>query len=122
MSDFDKTLNELLSAEDEAFLAENLKEKDFYGEVWGSLRGPGKGMYILTWIGIIAFGIGLIFCIWKLFQVQTTREMILFGTFAIMLNSAQIALKLWFNMRINRQAIVTDIKRLQLAVSRMAAE
>lgn len=121
MSDFDKALKELLSAEDEAFLAENLKEEDFYSEVWGSLKGPGKGLYILTWIGILAFSTGLIFCVWKLFQVQTTREMILFGSFAIMLNSAQIALKLWFNMRINRQAIVTDIKRLQLAVSRMSA-
>jgi len=92
MSDFDKTLKELLSAEDEAYLAENLREKDFYSEVWGSLKGPGKGLYIMTWAGIM-----------------------------IMLNSAQIALKLWFNMRLNRQAIVTDIKRLQLAVSRMTS-
>lgn len=121
MSDFDRTLKDLLSAEDETFLAENLKEKEFYSEVWGSLKGPGKGMYIMTWMGIIAFGLGLLFCLWKLFHVQTTRELILFGVFAILLNSAQIALKLWFNMRINRQAIVTDIKRLQLAVSRMAA-
>lgn len=120
MTDFDKTLKELLSEEDEVFLTENLKEKDFYSEVWGSLKGPGKVLYISTWIGILVFSAGLIFCVWKLFQVQTTREMILFGSFAIMLNSAQIALKLWFNMRINRQAIVTDIKRLQLAVSRMA--
>lgn len=120
MSDFDKTLKELLSAEDEAYLAENLQENDFYGEVWGSLKGPGRGIYIMSWAGIFLFSFGLIFCVWKLFQVQTTREMILFAAFAIMLNSAQIALKLWFNMRINRQAIVTDIKRLQLAVSRMS--
>ena len=120
MTDFDKTLKELLSAEDETFLAENLKEKDFYSEVWGSLKGPGRGLYIMTWVGILVFCAGLFFCLWKLFQVQTTREMILFASFAIMLNSAQIALKLWFNMRLNRQAIVTDIKRLQLAVSRMA--
>lgn len=120
MSDFDKTLKELLSVEDEAYLADNLEEENFYSEAWGSLKGPGKAMYIMTWIGICIFGVGLIFCVWKLFQVQTTREMILFGTFAVLLNSAQIALKLWFNMRINRQAIVTDIKRLQLAVSRMA--
>lgn len=121
MSDFDKTLKELLSAEDEAYLAENLREKDFYSEVWGSLKGPGKGLYIMTWAGIMVFAGGLIFCVWKMFQVQTTHELIFFSAFAIMLNSAQIALKLWFNMRLNRQAIVTDIKRLQLAVSRMTS-
>lgn len=119
MSDFDKTLKDLLSAEDEAYLAENLTEKDFYSEAFGSLKGPGKGMYIMTWIGIIIFGFGLIFCLWKLFHAATTRDMILLGTFAILLNSAQIALKLWFNMRINRQAMTIEIKRLQLAVSRL---
>lgn len=119
MSDFDKTIRELLSAEDEAYLAENLTEQDYYKEAFGTLKGPGKGLYIMTWIGIIIFGFGLIFCLWKLVQAPTTREMILFATFAILLNSAQIALKLWFNMRMNRQAIVTDIKRLQLAISRM---
>jgi len=120
MSDFDKTLKELLSAEDEAYLAENLQENDYYKEAFGSLKGPGRGLYIMTWIGIFAACAGLFFCLWKLFHVQTTREMILFATFAIMLNSAQIALKMWFNMRINKHTIVTDIKRLQLAVSRMA--
>ncbi len=120
MSDFDKTLKELLSAEDEAYLAENMKENDFYGEVWGSLKGPSKGLYIMTWAGIMVFAGGLIFCVWKMFHVQTTRELIFFAAFAIMLNSAQIALKLWFNMRLNRQAIVTDIKRLQLAVAKIS--
>lgn len=121
MSDFDKTLKDLLSAEDEAYLAENLQEQDYYKEAFGSLRGPGKGLYIMTWTGIIIAGFALIFCVWKLFQVTTTREMILFATFAILLNSAQIALKLWFNMRLNRQAIMTEMKRLQLAVAKIGA-
>lgn len=114
-----KNLKPLLSAEDEAFITQHLGEEHFYSEVLGTLKGPGRGIYIMTWMGILVFGVALIFCIWKLFQVQTTRELILFGTFAILLNSAQIALKLWFNMRINRRAIITEMKRLQLAIAKV---
>jgi len=120
MGQLEQDLMSLLSVEDEAYLARNLKEENFFKEVFGSLKGPNKAIYIMTWIGIMIASFGLIFCVWKLFHVETTRDMVFFGAFAIMLNSAQIALKLWFNMRLNRQAIVTDIKRLQLAVSRMA--
>ena len=121
MTDFDKDLNELLSAEDEAFITQHLGEEHFYSEVLGTLRGQGKGFYIMTWAGILTFGAALIFCIYKLFYASTTRELILFATFAILLNSAQIALKLWFNMRMNRRAMITEMKRLQLAVAKMGA-
>ena len=120
MTNFDKDLKALLSAEDEAFVTQHLGEEHFYSEVWGTLKGQGRGFYIMTWAGILVFGVALIFCIWKLFQVQTTRELILFGIFAILLNSAQIALKLWFNMRMNRRAMITEMKRLQLAVAKVS--
>ncbi len=121
MTDFDKDLKALLSADDEAFITQHLGEEHFYSEVWGTLRGQGKGFYIMTWAGILVFGAALIFCVWQLFQAETTRGMILFGTFAILLNSAQIALKLWFNMRMNRRAMMTEMKRLQLAIAKIAA-
>jgi len=119
MTDFDKDLKALLSAEDKAFVTKHLGEEHFYSEVWGTLKGQGRGFYIMTWAGIFVFGFALIYCVWMLFQVQTTRELILFGVFAILLNSAQIALKLWFNMRMNRRAMITEMKRLQLAVAKI---
>lgn len=120
MTDFDKDLKALLSEEDEAFIAKELGEGNYYSEAFATLRGQGKGLYIMTWIGIMIFGFGLIFCLWKLFQVETTRGMILFATFTILFNSAQIALKLWFNMRMNRRAMMTEMKRLQLSLAKIA--
>lgn len=118
MSEFDKKLERLLSEEDEAYIDEALHEPGFYGEVFGSLKGKGSGIYIMSWGGIFLFSAGLIYCIWKMFQATEIREVILFAAFAIMLNSAQIALKLWFNMRLNRQAMMRELKRLQLAMAR----
>lgn len=117
MTDFDKDLKTLLSAEDEKFIADHLDETGYYAEAFGSLRGRGSAMHILSWVGILAASAGLIFCLWKFFHADTTRDQILFAMFAVLLNSAQIALKIWFNMRLNRRAIIREIKRLRLSLA-----
>ena len=118
MSDFDKKLEALLSEQDEAYIEEALNETGFYSEVFDSLKGKGKGLYIMSWGGIFLASAGLIYCLIRMFQTTDLRQIILFATFAIMLNSAQIALKLWFNMRLNRQAMMRELKRLQLAIAK----
>ena len=118
MSNFDIQLKQLLSEDDDEFIANSLEETGFYSEAFSSFTGQGSALFIFTWIGIIIFGVILLFSIWKFFQVDTTREQILYAALAVMTNSAQIALKMFFNMRLNRRAIVREIKRLQLTVAR----
>lgn len=106
MSNFDKDLQDLLSSADEAFIADHLEETGYYSDALASFKGKGSTLHRWTWVEIVIFGAGLIFCLWKFFQVTTTPDQILFAMFAILLNSAQIALKLWFNMRLNRRAAI----------------
>ncbi|MEL6753560.1 MAG: DUF6768 family protein [Pseudomonadota bacterium] len=120
MTDFDDKLRVELGAEDERFIEEMLAETGYYKEAFESLRGPGRAMNILVWVGILIFSGLLIYFLILAFQADTTREQILFAALAVMLNSAQIALKLWFNMRLNRQAVLMDIRRLRFEVSRLA--
>jgi hypothetical protein len=122
MSDFDKRLKQLLSEDDERFIANSLEETGFYSEVYGSLKGPGSAMHILTWAGIGVACMLLFYCIWQFFQAETVRDQILFAAGAIMLNTGQIALKLWFNMRLNRRAVLREIKRLHLAIANQSAK
>ncbi len=117
MSEFDKELRQLLSDEDEKFIAKHLDETGFYSEVFGSLRGPGSLIHRMTWLGITVFCVILFYAISKFFQADTVRDQILFASLVIMANSAQIALKIWFNMRLNRRAIIREIKRLQLSMA-----
>ncbi|WP_409433538.1 DUF6768 family protein [Litorimonas sp. RW-G-Af-16] len=118
MSNFDQKLQDLLSEEDEAYIDKAINNKGYYEEAFGSLKGQGSGLFMMTWGGIIIAGLALIYCIVRMFQATDLRQIILFATFAILLNSAQIALKLWFNMRLNRQALMREMKRLQLAIAR----
>ena len=118
MSDFDERLRTALSAEDEKYLEDHLQEENYYLEVFSSLRGAGATMNILAWIGtLLAAGL-LIFFLIQAFQAETTREQILFAALAVMLNSAQIALKLWTNMRLNRRALLLEIRKLRLELAK----
>ena len=119
-NDFDARLADILSEDDAAYVEAMLDKPGFYKEAFDSLSGPGRGMFILSWIGTCVFVAGLLYCLWQLFQAQTLRMQIIYGVFAVMFNSAQIALKLWFNMRLNRQALMREIKRLQLGLARQA--
>lgn len=96
-------------------------ESSFYTEVFNSLRSPQSAMLKLSWVGILVFGGLLIFCIIQFFGAETTRDQILYASGAILLNSAQIALKIWFNMRLNRLAIMREIKALRLALAEREA-
>ena len=121
MSNFDKRLMELLNEEDEAYIADAVDEQGYYTSVFKSLKGQGSGMRILSWIGIFIFSGLLLLAIWQFFQAVSVRDQILFASLAVMLNSAQIALKLWFNMQLNRRAITQELRRLQLVMTKASA-
>jgi hypothetical protein len=117
MSDFDTEMRTILSEADASFDGDTIDETGYYKAALGSLRGQGSGMRVMAWGGILIFGTILIVSIWQMLVADTLRVQIIWGVFAILTNSAQIALKLWFNMQLNRRAISQEIRRLQLVVA-----
>lgn len=117
MTNFDTELKALLSEEDEAFIGDAVDETGYYKYAWGSFRGQGAGMRIMAWAGILLWGGLTIWCLYMMFTADTLRAQINYGVLAVMLNSAQIALKLWFNMQLNRIALSRELRRLQLVVA-----
>lgn len=117
MTEFDDKMKDLLSEADAEFIGDTIDETGFYKSVLGSFRGQGSGMSIMAWSGIIVFGVVLLVSLWQMFVADSLRMQIIWGVFAILTNSAQIALKLWFNMQLNRRALSHEIRRLQLVVA-----
>ncbi|MFK7889098.1 MAG: DUF6768 family protein [Gammaproteobacteria bacterium] len=120
MTDFDKKVQALLESSEDHLVSDAIDENGYYQSAFASLKGKGSGMRVMSWIGILIFSALLLLCIWQFFQATTTRDQILFASLAVMLNSAQIALKMWFNMQLNRGAIIGEMQRLQLALLRDA--
>lgn len=118
MGTFDDELKKLLSEEDETFITDTIDEAGYYSTAFSSLKGQGSGLRIGSWIAVAIACSLLFFCIWKFFEVETVKEQIFFASAAVLLNSGQIAFKLWFNMQLNRRAITQEIRRLELVVAK----
>lgn len=112
MTDFDARLEAALKD----LGPDPIDETGYYRDALASFKGEGAGMRIMAWVGIIGFGFGLIFCVYKMLTVDALEMVIKYGVFAAMLNQAQIALKLWFNMQLNRRAIIREVRRVGLAL------
>ncbi|MEL7312587.1 MAG: DUF6768 family protein [Pseudomonadota bacterium] len=115
MNPIDQQLQELLSTRDDVDVP--VVEPNFYAEVWSSLRGENGAFFLFTWAGILLAGGGLIYCVIQMLRSTALEQTLVFAAFAIMLNSAQIALKLWFNMRLNRLAVLKEIRQLRLQLA-----
>ena len=114
--DFDAKMKALLSEEDADYVADAIDETGYYKAAFGSLRGQGSGMRIMSWGAIFAMCAILFYALYHMFTATETRWQIIWACIAVMANSAQIAFKMWFNMQLNRRAISQEIRRLQLAV------
>ena len=116
MSDINTKMKALLSEVDADFIGDTIDETGFYKASWESLSGTGSGMRKMAWGAIMVFSAITIISIWQMFVADNLRVQLLWMTFAILGNSAQIAMKMWFNMQLNRRALSHEIRRLQLAV------
>jgi len=116
MTDFDKAMKDILSESDADFIGDAIDETGYYKSVFDSLKGHGRGMSRMAWAGIFIFSSILILSLWQMIVAESLRVQLLWGVFAILTNSAQIALKLWFNMQLNRRALSHEIRKLKLAV------
>ena len=113
---FDEKMKAILSEGDAEFIGDTIDETGFYKSVWGSFGGKGSGMSKMAWAGIIFFGMLTIVSIWQMLVAETLRLQLIWATFGVLGNSAQIGMKIWFNMQLNRRALSHEIRRLQLAV------
>jgi len=116
MSDFDERLRALLSEGDDAAIEQSLTEKNVIMETLGALKGPESGWNIMIWITVLIFCGLLFFCIYQFFHAETVKMQIFYAAGVVLCNSAQIAFKLWFHMRLNRLKLLREIRRLQLAI------
>lgn len=105
MDDFERELNAALKADP-------IDERGYYREAFASLKGEGSALRIAAWIGTIAFSGATIYCFYKMLTVEPLDHIIKYGVGALAFSQGQIALKIWFNMQLNRRAITREIHRI----------
>jgi hypothetical protein len=63
---------------------------------------------------------GFIYCAWNAFQCRAVRETVLWSAGASHRHARVAMLKMYFWMEMNRNAVLREVKRLELQVARFA--
>lgn len=121
MEDIDKLIKETLT-EEEAKFYEELDEQDIFDMVVGVFKGKNKWMFVMINIIQILTFIAFVYCVVQFFNVTETNDLIKWGLAGFLAIFATTMLKMFTWMQMDRNAIVREIKRLEIQLSSLAAK
>ena len=120
MNELDRKIQEALRDED-AELFETLGgEQSLYDMVADTFRGRHRWMVMLTMCWTLVFFVLAVLSAIRFFRVEDTREVLMWGGAFIFCMSAVAMLKLWYFMELNKNAVMREIKRVELQIARLA--
>ena len=121
MEDIDKLIKETLSQEEAKFY-EDLEEQNLFQMVAGLFKGKNSWMIILMNIINLAFFALFVYCVVHFFDTEITNELIKWGMGAFACLTVVGMLKLFVWMQMDKNALLREIKRLEIQVSSLSAK
>ncbi len=117
--DIDKLIKETLTQEEAKFYDE-LEEQNVFQMVVGLFRGKNKWIIVLmNLMTLVFFGL-FIYCAVQFFNTEVTNELITWGIGGFVLLLAVSMLKLFAWMQMDKNALLREIKRLEIQVSSLS--
>ena len=116
MEDIDKLIKDTLTQEEAKFYDE-LEEQNIFEMVLGLFKGKNKWiMFLMNFMTLVFFSL-FIYCIIQFFNVDETKELIKWATGTIIFLLGVSMLKIFAWMQMDKNALLREIKRLELIVS-----
>lgn len=116
----DQMIKEALS-HDEAKFYDELGEQSLPEMVGGLFAGKTKWLTIITMIFQPLLFIVAVYCGYNFFQVTDTQMMLKWGAGGFLFVSASSMLKLFHWMQMDKNALMREIKRMELQVAALSA-
>ncbi|MDO6597506.1 hypothetical protein Q4512_11315 [Oceanihabitans sp. 2_MG-2023] len=121
MEDIDALIKETLS-EEEAKFYDTLEEQGVLGMIFGLFKGKNKWLLILmNMMTLIFFGL-FIYCLVQFFNVEATKDLLKWGLASILFMLGVSMLKIFAWMQMDKNALLRELKRLELQVSSIAGK
>ncbi len=119
--DIDKLIKETLTQEEARFYDE-LEEQGLWGMIGSIFQGKlGWLVILMNIINLIVFGI-LIYCVIQFFNVTETNELIKWALGIVICLNFNTMIKLYAWMQMDKNAILREMKRLELQVSSLSGK
>lgn len=119
--DIDKLIKETLT-EEEAKFYEELDEQNVFQMIGGLFQGKNKWIMILmNFMTLIFFGL-FIYCMIQFFESEATKDLIQWGVGTLIFLLGVSMLKIFAWMQMDKNALLREIKRLELQVSSLSGK
>ena len=115
MEEIDHLIKDTLSKEEAAFY-DSLEEQNNFEKILGLFKGKNAWFLILTNIMTLLFFGLFVYCCIQFFNVDTTKELMKWGFGSIMFLLSMSMLKIYAWMQMDKNAILREMKRLELLV------
>jgi hypothetical protein len=121
MTEIDELIKETLSKEEAEFYNE-LDEQHPFEMIGGLFRGKYKWLMLLMNIVMLAAFIVFIYCLVQFLGVDSTEDLIRWGAGGFLCLTVMSMLKIFAWMQMDKNALLREMKRLELQVSSLAAK
>ena len=121
MTSIDEAIRRALSDEDAKLLERFGADLPLADQVQDSFRGHLGWLNALSWlVGLALFAVGL-YCGWRFLAAADTADTLRWGMGVLLSAMGLMLIKIFAWMEIEKNAVVREVKRLELQVARLAA-
>lgn len=121
MEDIDQLIKDTLTEEEAKFYNE-LEEQNVFEMVTGLFKGKNMWiMYLMNFMTLVFFGL-FIYCIVQFFNADVTKELIKWSVGSLVFLFGVSMLKIFAWMQMDKNALLREMKRLELQVSSLATK
>lgn len=114
MTHSDQEIREALLSEDEGALRDLGEEPSVFEMIFGIFQGRNRWLNIFGWfLAVVIFGLS-IYAMVQFVQAEALEGLIFWGLWFALGIIMTMALKIWFWMEMNKNAVVREILRLEL--------
>ncbi len=121
MEEIDQLIKDTLSKEEAAFY-DSLEEQNNFDMFIGLFKGKNTWFLILSNIFLFCFFVLFIYCTIQFFKVESTEELIKWGFGSFMSLLSMSMFKIYFWMQMDKNAILREMKRLELLVMSLSGK
>ena len=122
MNDLDRAIRESLSAEDAELFDRLGRDQALHRQVLATFEGQFRWINVAGWIaGTLLFG-GACVMAWRFVHAPDLADMLRWGAGSALGFAGLALVKVWFWMELQKNAIMREVKRLELQVASLAAQ
>ncbi len=96
-------------------------DEGLFSRLSGAYRGGMRGWMGWIFIVVTIITVVMFWCGYRFFVAIETQQQLFWGILFILTVHAQTSFKLWMFMEMNRTSIMREIKRVELAVTKLSS-